>query len=194
MHSVGLLQGVEAKKIVNIFLEHFPLVLLGEEDQDRQGFQPDYFPELLTGIFELIFSGAVNDIDEGLGVAEVGKGVSKGVGLGAKVDKGDVFFVVVDGLDVEAEGGYGLLKLLMLSKLEEDNCFSGLLQPHYQDFRSVPVPFLSLPRATAGTHLGNSTNKYMAKPDDKSSNCILMINNEVISLYAPTYSRPHRLG
>ena len=32
LHSVGLFQGVEGKKFVDIFLEHFPLVLLGEED------------------------------------------------------------------------------------------------------------------------------------------------------------------
>ena len=32
LHSVWLFQGVEGKKIVDIFLEHFPLVLLGEED------------------------------------------------------------------------------------------------------------------------------------------------------------------
>ena len=193
LHSNWLFQGVEAKKIMDIFLEQIPLVLLGEEDQGRQWFQPYDFPELLTGIFELIFFGTVNDIDEGLGVPKVGKSVTKGGSLWAKIDKCDIFFMVVDSLDVEAVGGYGLLELLMLSKLEEDSCFTRLLQAHNQDFRSVPTHFLSLPRATAGPHPWLLFLTISGEvEDDKSSNGIIMINNEIILIYVLTYSYLYR--
>lgn len=139
----ALSQAVEAELVCDLGSVHGigKILLVGEDEEDgiSEFILVQHALKLLTSLDDTVAIVAIDDEDDTLGVLEVVPPQRSDLVLTTDIPHGELNVLVLDGLDVEADGGDGGDNFTKL-ELVEDGGFTGGIESDHQNSHLLLAP------------------------------------------------------